>query len=138
MTAEEARSRFAACRVARLATVGPDGHPHLVPIVYALEQQTLYSVVDAKPKRSGALRRVQNIESNPGVSVLVDHYDDADWSALWWARADGTARVLDLVDAEARRAVALLAARYPQQRAAGPVLAIDVLRWSGWSASGVG
>jgi PPOX class probable F420-dependent enzyme len=134
VTAAEARSQFVAARVARLASVDPDGQPHLVPIVFALDQETLYSVVDAKPKRTSELRRLQNVRMNPRVSVLIDHYDDADWDALWWARADGSARVLDLADPEARHAVGLLAGRYPQQRAAGPVLAIDVERWSGWSA----
>jgi PPOX class probable F420-dependent enzyme len=134
VTSAEARRRFAAARVARLATVDAGGRPHLVPIVFALAGETVYSVVDAKPKRTTELRRLQNVRSNPAVSVLADHYDDADWSALWWVRADGAARVLDPAEPEARAGVQLLAERYPQQRAAGPVLAIDVRRWSGWSA----
>ena len=134
MTAAEAQRRFAASRVARLATADARGRPHLVPIVFALEGETLYSVVDAKPKRTTALRRLENVRSNPWVSVLVDHYDDADWSALWWVRADGSARVLELDEPEARAGVRLLAERHPQQRPAGPVLAIDIQRWSGWSA----
>jgi PPOX class probable F420-dependent enzyme len=134
VTQEQARRRFAAATVARLATVDGGGHPHLVPIVFALAGETIYSVVDAKPKRTTELRRLQNIRSNPLVSVLVDHYDDADWSALWWVRADGSARVLDLAEPEARGGVRLLAGRHPQQRPTGPVLAIDVERWSSWSA----
>ncbi len=134
MTVEEARRRFAAASVARLATVDARGHPHLVPIVFALARETLYSVVDAKPKRTTELRRLRNVRSDPRVSVLVDHYEDADWSALWWVRAEGIARVLDPVEPEARDAVQLLARRYPQQRPTGPVLAIDVERWSSWSA----
>jgi len=138
VTAGEARRRFAAARVARLATADLEGRPHLVPIVFALAGETLYSVVDAKPKRTTELRRLRNVRSNPSVSLLVDHYDDADWSALWWVRADGAARVLDLAEDEARTAVQLLAERHPQQRAAGPVLAVDVERWSGWSARAAG
>jgi PPOX class probable F420-dependent enzyme len=132
--AAAARRRFAAARVARMATVDAHGRPHLVPIVFALASETIYSVVDAKPKRTTELQRLQNVRSNPGVSVLADHYDDEDWSALWWVRADGSARVLDLAEPEARRAVQLLAERHPRQRPVGPVLAIDVQRWSGWSA----
>jgi PPOX class probable F420-dependent enzyme len=135
---EEARRRFAAARVARLATADADGRPHLVPISFAVEHHTIYSVVDAKPKRTTELRRLRNVGSNPRVSALVDHYDDADWSALWWVRADGLARVLGQDEPEARRGVALLAARHPQQRVTGPVLAIDVERWSGWAASTAG
>jgi len=46
----EARSRFAAGRVARLATVRPDGSPHLVPVVFALDGPTIAFAVDDKPK----------------------------------------------------------------------------------------
>jgi PPOX class probable F420-dependent enzyme len=134
VTATEARRRFAAARVARLATVGADARPHLVPIVFAVAAERIYSVVDSKPKRTSALKRLENVRANPSVSVLADHYDDSDWDALWWARADGSARVLELAEPEAARAVELLAARYPRQRAEGAVLAIDVERWSGWSA----
>jgi PPOX class probable F420-dependent enzyme len=130
----EARNRFAAARVARLATVDEQGRPHLVPIVFAVEGGMIYHVVDAKPKRTTALRRLENVGANPQVAVLVDHYDDADWDALWWVRADGDARVLESTGAEAAHAVELLLARYPQQRATGAVVAVDVERWSGWSA----
>jgi PPOX class probable F420-dependent enzyme len=137
VTAAEARRRFAAARVARLATADASGRPHLVPIVFALDGETILSAVDAKPKRTTALRRLANVAANPQVAILVDHYDDADWGALWWARADGQGRVLDPAVPEARRAVELLAQRYAQHRAqppAGPVLAVDVQRWSGWTA----
>jgi len=130
----EARERFAAARVARLATADSGGRPHLVPIVFAVDGDRIYSAVDAKPKRTLALRRLANVRENPAVTLLVDHYDDADWDALWWARADGCGRVLDSDQAEAQRAIALLRERYPQQRAAGAVLAVDVERWSGWTA----
>jgi PPOX class probable F420-dependent enzyme len=134
MDAAEARRRFADARVARLATAGADGRPHLVPISFAVDGDTVYSAVDeVKPKATRRLRRLANVAENPSVSLLVDHYSD-DWSALWWVRADGRARVL----AAAPDAVALLVARYPQYRAAppgGPVLVVDVERWTGWSAS---
>lgn len=141
MDPEEARHRFAAARVAHLATASAEGVPHLVPVVFAVGPagDVIYSAVDAKPKRTQALRRLSNVEENPPVALLVDHYDDAAWDALWWVRADGTGRVLAPEDPEARHAVDLLAARYPQhreQRPAGPVLSVDVTRWSGWAARG--
>jgi PPOX class probable F420-dependent enzyme len=134
LTEAEARSRFAAARIARLATADAQGRPHLIPIVFAVDGDRVYSVVDAKPKRTRALRRLANVRQNPAVALLVDHYDDADWGALWWVRAEGQARILDLEEPEAANAIALLKQRYPQQRAAGPVLAVDVERWSGWAA----
>ena len=135
MDCAEARARFAAARVARLATVRADGTPHLVPIVFTLRGDTVYSAVDDKPKRTRTLARLAHVADNPAVSLLADHYED-DWSALWWARGDGLGRVLAPDDPEARAAVGLLAQRYPQQQGAGAVLAVDVTRWSGWAASG--
>jgi PPOX class probable F420-dependent enzyme len=123
--------------VARLATAGPSGRPHLVPVVFAVAGDNVFSAVDAKPKRTTRLRRLANVRENPRVALLADHYDDSDWSALWWVRADGAARVLEGDDAEARHAIALLVKRYPQYRErppAGPVLAVRVERWSGWHA----
>jgi len=137
MTPEAARERFAAARVVRLATADTQGRPHLVPMVFVLAARTIYSAVDAKPKRTDRLRRLANAAANPRVALLADHYDDADWTALWWVRADGVARVLAPEDEEAVRAVDRLVARYAQYREArpqGPVLAVDVERWSGWSA----
>jgi PPOX class probable F420-dependent enzyme len=122
-------------RVARLATIDPDGRPHIVPIVFALDGETLYSAVDGKRKRSRRLRRVENARERPNVTVLIDHYEDA-WDQLWWVRLRGRARVLDAGD-EAERALQLLAAKYEQYRREPPgcpVLAIDVVEWREWSA----
>jgi PPOX class probable F420-dependent enzyme len=127
-------ARLTAARVARLATIDPDGRPHLVPIVFALDGDTLYSAVDRKPKRSQTLRRIENARARPDVTILVDHYDD-DWSRLWWIRLRGRARVLD-DGPERERALALLAEKYPQYRAEppdGPVLAVDVTEVREWS-----
>nr|BFE66927.1 TIGR03668 family PPOX class F420-dependent oxidoreductase [Actinoplanes digitatis] len=103
---------FAGARVAHLATVDDTGAPHLVPIVFALVGDVIYSAVDDKPKRHRRLRRLANVAHEPRVSVLADHYDD-DWTRLWWVRADGTAAVLP-DSAEGRAA---LVARYPQYTA---------------------
>jgi PPOX class probable F420-dependent enzyme len=138
VTNEEARRRFAAATLAHLATADERGRPHLVPMVFVLSEETIYSAVDAKPKRTRALRRLANVFANPQVAVLVDHYAE-DWESLWWVRADGAGRVLAATDAEGREAIALLTARHAQYRQRppdGPVLAIDVERWSSWSASG--
>jgi PPOX class probable F420-dependent enzyme len=134
MNEEMSRARFADARSARLATVDAAGHPHLVPIVFALVDSTISFVVDFKPKSTTGLRRLANIRANPRVSVLVDHYDD-DWDRLWWARADGTATILEAIDPVA---MAALAERYPQYRSPvpGPMIAIVVDAWTGWSARG--
>ena len=98
----------------------------------------VYSAVDdVKPKSTTRLERLREHRGNPAVALLADHYED-DWTALWWARADGVARLLDPGDPEAAHARRLLAARYPQYRDAPPpgtVIAVDVTRWSGWAGA---
>jgi PPOX class probable F420-dependent enzyme len=126
------RERFEQARVARMATVSGDGSPHLVPMTFVLDGTKLISAVDHKPKQTTALRRLDNIAVNPFVSVLVDEYDDADWTRLWWARADGWARVDESYD------LTSLFARYSQYREQppdGPVIVIEIDHWTGWSAS---
>lgn len=133
---EEARRRFALAAVARLATVTPDGRPHLVPMTFALEGDTIYSIVDAKPKDGVALARLRNIEANPLVSLMTDDYTD-DWDRLWWVRADGQARVVER-GAERERAIELLRAKYAQYADPllpfGAAMVVAVERWVGWVA----
>jgi PPOX class probable F420-dependent enzyme len=133
---DEARRRFAAAPVARLATATPDGRPHIVPVTFAVEGDRIYLVVDAvKPKTSLLLTRLSNIEANPRVSLLVDEYSD-DWDRLWWVRADGTAGIAtDGPDWNHARAA--LASRYPRYLRAsefGAATVVEVERWTGWSA----
>jgi PPOX class probable F420-dependent enzyme len=126
-------ARFAAEPVARLATVAADGTPHLVPVVFAVHGDTVFTAVDGKPKSTQRLKRLANIEHNPRVSLLVDHYAD-DWTALWWIRADGAAAVLHDSPAHSL-AHRLLRAKYPQYQTVsldGPVIEISVGRWSSW------
>jgi PPOX class probable F420-dependent enzyme len=137
VTTDEARARFAAERVARLATVDAGGAPHLVPVTFAVDGDRVVSAVDAKPKRDGRLRRLENIATHPRVSLLVDHYHD-DWRRLWWVRADGTARIVE-AGAELERALQLLRDRYAQYRQVelvGPAVVVEVERWAGWEAAG--
>jgi PPOX class probable F420-dependent enzyme len=136
LTEDECRSVFVGARVARLATAGADGAPHLVPVTFAVEGDRVYFAVDAKPKSSAHLRRLRNIEENPQVSLLVDEYSE-DWERLWWVRADGRAHVLSGGEEGPRD---LLRARYPQYADValdGPVVEIAVVRWSGWRYAGV-
>lgn len=111
-----------------------------MPITFALlDDDTIVTAVDHKPKRTVELRRLGNIASNSAVAVLVDSYAD-DWAQLWWARADGSARVVP-ADAEPRlrgEPLAALADRYPQYRdiaPAGAIIVITVQRWSAWAAT---
>jgi PPOX class probable F420-dependent enzyme len=131
------RLRVSFARVGRLVTVGAGGSPHAVPVCFALLGAAAYSAIDHKPKRHRRLRRLANIATEPRACLLVDEYGE-DWSALWWVRLDGRGRVVD-DPAEAAAAIDALVAKYPQyaaRRPAGPVLALDITAWTGWSASG--
>lgn len=133
--AQDMRRRIDAAMVARMATVNRDGGPHIVPITFALGEDALYSAIDFKPKKTTDLQRLRNIEANPKVSVLVDHYED-DWTKLWWVRVDGSARIV-IDGADFERAIALLTERYQQYRSArpeGPAVVIAIDRMTGWSA----
>lgn len=133
------RQRAARAPVARLATVSADGHPHLVPICFALVEALIVTAIDAKPKRTVQLKRVSNISATGLASVLIDEYAE-DWSRLWWVRVDGPARVLG--QGELRQAaLAALLAKYPQYRAEPPngaVLAVEAARWTCWEARNPG
>lgn len=131
----EARHRFAAARVAYLATVRADGRPHVVPIVFDVDGGRVYSVADPKPKRGPDLLRFRNVAANPAVSLLVDEYDE-DWERLWWVRADGTARVVE--DGPDRDlTIRLLQAKYPQYATwstpFGAAMVMTVERWTSWA-----
>ncbi|SEF54215.1 PPOX class probable F420-dependent enzyme, Rv0121 family [Actinacidiphila yanglinensis] len=157
----EARARFAASRIARLATADAAGRPHLVPVVFVVDGDRVAMAVDHKPKRSPRLKRLANIRANPAVCLLADAYDE-DWDRLWWVRADGSARVLppaaETVAEPAAETVAgsaaepaapdaaasarwteLLAAKYPRQYTGrhpeGEVVEIAVTAWTGWRAT---
>jgi PPOX class probable F420-dependent enzyme len=129
------QARFGHSPVARLATAALDGRPHLVPVVFALHDDVIYTAVDGKPKTTQLLRRLANIEHNPQVSLLVDHYTD-DWTQLWWVRADGVAAIHhDGGTMDVGRD--LLRTKYAQYQSVsldGPVIAVAVERWSSWHA----
>ena len=138
MDPQERRSRLAAARVARLATVSADGEPHVVPVAFVLVGDVVYTAVDGKPKTTRRLRRLADVEATGRASVLVDVYDE-DWTSLWWVRADGAAEVLPSGSPREHRAIDALVAKYPQYaaaRPAGPVIAVQVDRWRSWAYDG--
>jgi PPOX class probable F420-dependent enzyme len=127
-----AEERFAAAHVARLATITSLGRPHVVPVCFAVHDGAVYTAVDAKPKATSALARLDNVRATRRASLLVDHYED-DWTRLWWVRVDGVAEVV-----QSERAIDALAAKYEQyraQRPGGPLIAITPERWRSWVAS---
>src|SRR5215471_1831039 len=105
-------------RVARLATVDAEAHPHIVPVCYAFDGTRFYIPLDEKPKRvnESKLQRVRNIEARHEASLLIDQYDD-DWSRLGFVLARGHAGLLQPGDTLHVRALQLLRERYVQYQA---------------------
>jgi PPOX class probable F420-dependent enzyme len=139
VTRDEALARMRSARVGRMATVTPEGRPHVVPFVFAVVEGAsdvrTYWVVDNKPKRSPMLQRIRNIAQNPAVELVVDGYDE-DWGRLWWVRASGSARVVETGE-ERREGLSALAEKYAQSAddpPSGPVVAIDIESITGWEA----
>lgn len=136
MDERQMREHVLNARVARLATVTAAGQPHVVPLCFTIHGDDLFSVVDFKPKSTTDLVRLENIRANPNVSLVVDHYEDEDWDRLWWVRVDGQARVVE-AGVEHTTAIQMLRSKYPQysvRRPTGPVIAVALRRWTGWSA----
>ncbi len=137
MDEDRARALATDARVARLATIADSGAIDLVPIVFALDDDLLYSAVDHKPKSTPHLGRLHNIRARPEVTVLIDHYEDA-WDRLWWVRLRGPARVVE-AGLEHEVAVAALVEKYAQYACRPPVgdaIVVEVRSWRGWQAVG--
>ena len=139
MTPERCWELLQVAEVAVLATIGPSGAPDLVPVVFAATgPRTLISPVDQKPKTTRRLRRLENVEADPRVSLLVQHWEADDWSRLWWVRAEGAGRVVEEVSPDT---MAALASRYPAYRSdppQGPWIIVEVTRMVGWEAAAPG
>jgi len=92
-----------------------------------------------KPKESTTLARLRNLDREPTATLLCEHWDPRDWSALWWVRAllvrrtpSAVANQL-IVDSEVA-----LREKYAQYRESDlpfdGVIVFDVRRVTGWSA----
>ena len=136
---EETRRFITERRVARLATADLDGQPAVVPVCYVFDGESIYSALDEKPKRveHRKLKRVRNIEANPKVSLVVDHYSE-DWSELSFVVITGEASIIEPDSDEHLQAVALLKEKYPQYRsmkiernAMIKITPLRVRRWAG-------
>jgi len=124
--------------------VAEDGRPYVVPVCFALigdDEPSIVSVLDEKPKRVADrnLRRVRNIQANPGVALVVDRYDE-DWTKLAFVQVRGNALILSPGEDGHAGAIAALRAKYPQYRAMAieqrPVIAISNLTATSWRGDG--
>ena len=82
-------------RIGHLATASSNLQPYLTPVVFVIEQKSIFIPLDDKPKTTTIkqLKRVKNITENPRVSFLVDHYEEH-WKNLWFVMLIGHATLL--------------------------------------------
>ena len=122
--------------VGRFSTVDPRGQPHIVPVSYGIEAETVYFSIDQKPKQAARrpLKRIRNLIHNPRVALIVDHYE-ADWTQLGWVMIQGQAELLTRGH-EHTLAQHQLKNRYPQLQKmkidALPVIAIRIKHIISW------
>jgi PPOX class probable F420-dependent enzyme len=133
---DEAKRRAMAADHGVLATRNRSGGADLVPACFAIVGEALAVPVDSvKPKRSTALGRIGNLERDPRATLLVEHWDAADWSRLWWVRLSLVRR--ELAGATAAALEQGLRDRYPQYTNARFValLTFQIEGIVGWSAA---
>ena len=121
--------------MAHLATSDAAGTPHVVPVCFALDGETVFVAIDEKPKRTDRpIKRLRNIATNPQVALVADHYEE-DWQRLGWVMVRGPAEILT-GGREYARAHELVRVRYPQLRGMRldglPVIAVRIAAVARW------
>ena len=135
---EDRAAWLARAPIGHLATSNEAGAPHVIPVCYAFDGANLYSILDQKPKRAPhtRLRRVRNIQANPQVALVVDHYEE-DWQRLGYILVVGRAELL-LPGDEHGAALRLLREKYHQYRdmdlEASPIIKITPQKVVAWGA----
>jgi hypothetical protein len=145
LTSDQCWARMREGERATLCTLNAQGTIDAVPVCFAVVGEVIATPVDRiKPKETTALGRLANLE-RAAATLLVDHWDGADWSRLWWVRAKLVRRppeeVGPLLLEDCARA---LRAKYPPYRDAedttenpvfAAVIVLDVGDLTGWAAT---
>ncbi len=122
-------------RAGRLATASAGGEPHVIPCVYVLLDDAIFSVVDEKPKSGRRLLRLRNIDATGRAALVVDHYEE-DWNKLAFVLIRGAASVIGSEDHRYTPALAALRDKYPQYREMSlgdsEMIVLKTKRWVAW------
>jgi PPOX class probable F420-dependent enzyme len=139
LSGDDARARLAAHDHGVLCTVHAVRGVDAVPVAYAVDDDGFVGVPvdEVKPKTSARLQRERNLAADARATLLVEHWDAADWSRLWWVRAELRWRH-DEPMGRASGLASLLAERYPQYRGQPftRVLVLRIVGVTGWSGAG--
>ena len=130
----EVRQFIEWARVGHLATADAEGRPSVVPICFVHDPPHLYSLIDNKPKKTGAagLKRMRNLRENPQAAVVVDRWDE-DWGRIGWVMLRGRAEVLEPCP---EGAMGLLREKYSQYRDPSldgrPAICLTIASFRAW------
>ncbi len=100
-------------RVAALATVKPDGMPHVVPICPVLDTDRIVFATEIDTQK------VRNMRFNDWVAICFDEYSE-DWSALRQVIVHGPVLLLES-GPDFERGRNLLYAKFEQYRSEAPI-----------------
>ncbi len=137
LTDDETLARLTAHDHGVLCTVHPERGVDAVPVVYAVDDGHLGIPVDrVKPKASMRLQREKNLEADPRATLLVEHWDRADWSKLWWVRVELRFDRQAEPDREAALSDLLVGRyRHYEDRPFAKMLVFSIVGRTGWAAS---
>jgi nitroimidazol reductase NimA-like FMN-containing flavoprotein (pyridoxamine 5'-phosphate oxidase superfamily) len=128
---EAVKEFVAAARVCRIASVRPDGEPHVIPVCPVFDgESTVYVDIGKRYTTAEALR------ADPRIAVLIDEYDDN------WARLKGVllrCRVEEATGEELDRAWEIIREKFPQYKPIGwkprLTLALRIYDWRQWGVT---
>ena len=126
---EAVREFVVAARVCRIASVRPDGTPHVIPVCPVFDgESTVYVDIGRRYTTAEAL------SASPNIAVLIDEYDDDDWTRLKAALL--RCRVEEVVGEEKERAWEMIREKFPAYEPIGWAprftLALRVYDWRQW------
>ena len=139
LTTPECWARLKAADHGVLCTTNATGAIDAVPTCLAVVGARIATPIDrVKPKATTDLARRTNLVGDARATLLCEHWDQRDWSRLWWVRArlfyvPEIAHDADNMD----QYEAALKAKYPQYNATefAAILVFDVADVVGWSAA---
>ena len=119
--------------VGHLAFLDEEDLPRVLAVTFAVWEGAVWSAIDRKPKRTPEPARVRRLRRRPEAALLVDRYDNDNWTRLAWVELRGRVTVEPLGPA-----LDALAARYPQYVSdppQGPLLRLEPERFACWRAA---
>lgn len=129
-----ARAFLADARVGRLATASAGAEPHVIPVCFVLDGETIWIVIDEKPKSGRRLKRLRNIDETGQAALVVDHYDE-DWTQLAWVLVRGQATIQTVPP----DILVMLREKYPQYQSmhleGADAIRVEIDRWSSWRSN---